>query len=192
MKRCFVALRVNDEARDTMEAIGRRLKKLPRTAARKIRPVKPQNIHLTLKFLGATGDAQVPDLLELLELIASETTLGSSELKGLGAFPSLARPRIIYGKVATRALDVSALAEEVETLCEALGFERETRSRRPHVTIARIERAKPKGPLTTFLDEHTTCPLGALDTGALVLFESTLQPGGAIYTPLGEFQLGAS
>ena len=97
MKRCFVGLRINDDARSRLEAVGDELRALPESAALRLRPVKALSLHLTLKFLGPTPDEQVPEIIAALGEIASGAGELAGEIRSLSAFPSPARPRSSRG-----------------------------------------------------------------------------------------------
>ncbi|MBI5511600.1 MAG: RNA 2',3'-cyclic phosphodiesterase [Deltaproteobacteria bacterium] len=192
MKRCFVALRLPEETRAALGRLLVELRELAPAAARRLRPVRSTNLHLTLKFLGATPDDQVPTLTAALEPIARRSRLPPLTLDGIGAFPSADRPRILFAAPLHPQEPLCHLAEEIEQACLPLGFAAEKRGQHPHVTLARIEAATPRGPLSDFIARHAHDAFGALDVSALVLFESQLSPSGSIYTPLATLALGAA
>jgi 2'-5' RNA ligase len=193
MKRCFVGLRIDDEARRSIEALQEELRDVPAHAAEKIRPVRAASLHLTVAFLGATPDAQLDALGAALADAAAATALvgAAPVLQGIGAFPSHDRPRAIFAAVTGGREAMVDLMQRVEACCAELGFAPEERQRAPHVTLARVRRARPRGPLTTFIVDHAETPVGRIDPSALVLFESRMQPGGSVYTPIRELGLGA-
>jgi RNA 2',3'-cyclic 3'-phosphodiesterase len=189
MKRCFIALKISDAARAAIEALQGDLAELELGSKEKLRLTKPPNLHLTVKFLGATADRQVEDLTAALELVAAQQRSVRAELLGVGAFPNAARPRSIFAAVGPGRERLVALAESVEQVVADLGFERDERPRVPHVTLARAEDARPRGALSDFIERQAGRPFGPVDGGALVLYESKLQPGGSVYTPLAAVPL---
>jgi len=186
MKRCFVAMRIDDVARRELAALAEDLGALPRRAALKLRPVKAASLHLTLKFLGNTPDGQVPEVLAAMTAVAAGLPPAPAAIVGLGAFPSPAQPRIVFAALGDGRDPITALAVRLEDAFDPMGFPREERTPHPHVTLARVERAKKSGPLTDFIAGHPTTPFGAVDGSAIVLFESVLERRGAYYTRLGE------
>jgi len=192
MKRCFIALALPPETRERLARLAAGLKRLPRHAAQRLRPVAAANLHVTVKFLGPTADEQVGPVTDALRAVAAKHPLGHATLSGVGAFPSAARPRILFAALSHGHAEVAALAEAVEAAVEPLGFPREGRPHVPHVTLARVEGAKAHGPLTTWLETPPAEPFGPVDTTALVLFESALTPQGSIYTPLAQLPLGGA
>ena len=191
MKRCFIGLRIDEAARaaiaELQAAIGRDVARL----ARKVRWTRTESLHLTLQFLGATTDGQLEDLVPTLAAVAAAASVPPGTLRGLGAFPSSARPRAVFAAVDGARAEVATLAEAVGAACVPLGFPREERARVPHVTVARVEGARQGSAWAQLIGERGAAPLGGLDTAEVVLFESTMQPGGSVYTPLATFRVGA-
>jgi RNA 2',3'-cyclic 3'-phosphodiesterase len=192
MKRCFVALTLPPETREAVARLAAGLRRLPRTAAQRLRPVAPANLHVTLKFLGSTTDLQVGPIIEALRGVAAASTVARVELCGFDAFPSKTRPRVLFAAIGAGRAEVMALAEVVETAVFSLGFPREQRPPVPHVTLARVEGVKADGPITTWLRTAPTEPLGPVDGASLVLFNSELTSTGSVYTPLVRLPLGGA
>ena len=151
-----------------------------------VRWVPTGNVHLTLKFLGEVSPAN----LELLEqmLIAEVGHNRAFELKfgGLGAFPSLKRPRVIWiGIQAPPGLET--LQHGIEAATATLGYPAEQRPFTPHLTIGRVN--KKGGPagmqqIRAALEETVIGSLGTTAVEAVHLFRSDLKPTGAVYTRL--------
>lgn len=192
-KRCFVGMRIDVAARDALITLQRQLRRLPADAAQKLKPVAADNFHVTLKFLGDTPQEKLAALQDALAATAAAAGAGALSpptLRGISAFPSVSRPRAIFAAIDVGRNAITALADAVETACASLGFPVEKRLRVPHVTLVRVRRARPQGPLTTFIYDHAHAPLGGIDPAHLVLFESQLRPQGSLYTPLCVFALG--
>jgi len=186
-RRCFLALGIDDLARQAIAKLQRQLGDIPRQDGR-IKTVDRANLHLTLKFLGETGPQQLSCLLDQLPEVAAQTTGFSASLRGLGAFPSERRPRAVFAAVDTGASSIITLAERIETICVELGFTPESRPRIPHVTIARIKEARSRGSLTTFIEAHVDSPkLGKVDASRLLLYESQLHASGSRYRIIESF-----
>lgn len=146
-----------------------------------VRWVKAAALHVTLKFLGEVSTEQAPRIAEALDAAvggAREFTVG---LGGIGAFPSLARPRVVWlGVEHHPALEL--LANDVETALRPFGFEAELRPFQPHITLGRAKQgAKPAafGRLESLAERvgyEATAPVRSVD-----LMESELRPEGAVY-----------
>jgi 2'-5' RNA ligase len=146
--------------------------------------VAPHGIHLTLRFLGWTDAETLQRLEPKLRQAAAECAAGEARVAGLGLFPERGAPRVLWVGIDVPE-PIRALQRACESLAVAEGFAPEERAFRPHLTLARFHDRVPR-PRLPPVDFGTT-PLERL-----VLFRSELKPGGAVYTPLAVFLLGAS
>ena len=148
-----------------------------------LRTVPPDNVHLTLRFL---GDSTVPQLERLrgeLERLARGCPAGDARVAALGMFPEHGAPRVLWlGLELPPAL--LGLQADCERAARAAGFEREPRPFQPHVTLGRW-RERCERPRLPPLE------LGRTRLATLTLFRSELQPAGSRYTPLASFPLAA-
>lgn len=190
MKRCFVALSLPASTRRALVAAQQRLPAVPSSEARSVRPTKPDDLHLTLKFLGATPDEQVPVIAAVLRATAAGCALPDVLLAGVGAFPRPDRPRAVFAAVTEGRDEVIALVQAIEEACAPLGFPPEERPRVPHVTLFRVDGARRAPTLESWMKAMSAERFGAVDASAVVLYESRLQPGGSVYTELERFPLG--
>ncbi len=146
-----------------------------------MRWVRPEGIHLTLKFLGAVPDEREPELRAALGRAAAGARALPLALGGFGVFPDVKRPRVVWVAVAPDpALEL--LLHRVEQEFAPLGFPTEARPFRPHVTLGRAApEARPRdfggleGALAGIRFEDTVL------VGSVDLMQSTLQSGGAVY-----------
>jgi 2'-5' RNA ligase len=108
-----------------------------RTATNGVRWVDAALLHLTVKFLGEQGESQVPELLAALERTAAQHAPVDAELTGVGAFPNLRRPRVVW--MGMRDGDrLAKLANDVDRSCVMLGMPAEQRPFRAHLTLGRV------------------------------------------------------
>ncbi len=176
--RAFVALALEDRVREAMGELQRQLG--PRLPG--IRLVRPDGIHLTLRFLGETSPEQVARLRPVLAAAAAACAPAEVRVAEVGTFPQRGSPRVLWLGVALPP-QMLELQRACEHAARQLGLEPEPRPFRPHLTLGRW-RDRASHPELPAVDLGTTC----LET--LVLFESDLRPGGAVYTPLARFALG--
>ena len=169
---------VRRELWDTLAPVRERREKLP------VKWVRPENLHLSLKFLGDVDDAREPELKTALRQAAGSGTTPRAvtlELTGFGVFPDYHRPHVLWAGI-TPEPALELLQHRVEQAFAPLGFPTEARAFRPHVTIARAARdAKPKAfagleELIGNLEFVETVSVEQVD-----LMQSTLQPGGSVY-----------
>ncbi len=151
-----------------------------------VRWVPAQNIHLTLKFLGDISPANLEMLCKILAAEASHHDPFSVQVGGIGAFPSVRRPRVVWvGVQSDAALD--ALQHGVESEIRRLGYAPEERPFSPHLTLGRVgHNASPDQVrlLSNMLVEMNVGNLGTVAVNKVTVFRSDLNPDGAVYTPL--------
>jgi 2'-5' RNA ligase len=151
-----------------------------------LRPVAPDKLHLTLKFLGETEESQIPKLTEILLEAAASERQQSVTYRGLGTFPRIERPTVVWTGLAEPTPWVR-VADLLARRCEELGFPREERPFQPHVTLARVK-SRPPEKLADLVQDQLTAELGQATFTSLALFRSDLLPAGPEYTCLCEAQ----
>jgi RNA 2',3'-cyclic 3'-phosphodiesterase len=102
-----------------------------------VRWVRPENVHLTLKFLGDVSEDDLDRVAEALEPVRLRHGPFEAGLSGFGAFPSSRKARIVWAGIGDGSEPLRALARDVEASLEPLGFEREDRAYVPHLTLGR-------------------------------------------------------
>jgi RNA 2',3'-cyclic 3'-phosphodiesterase len=192
MTRAFVALCLDDATRATVADQIERLRPLSRAVAW----VPPDNLHLTLKFLGQQSDEGLAEAVLALEESAAGRAAFSLTLHGLGAFPGLERPRVLWIGVAGGALELRSLQEAVEAALDSRGFSRESRPWHPHLTIGRVFdpvrwRRDTSPALRQSVARAATTGFGRLGIGRVVLMRSDLSRSGARYRELHSVDLTA-
>ncbi len=145
-----------------------------------------QNIHLTLKFLGGISPASAEEVTQLLRAEADSIPAFDIHVSGLGSFPNLKMPRILWvGIQAPTGLE--ALRRGIESACGRLGYEPEPRDFSPHLTIGRVKQdasSVERGKIRRALEAVTIDSLGTARVDSVHLFKSALKPSGAVYTKL--------
>ncbi len=161
-----------------------------RGVAREVAWVAPENLHLTLKFLGQVEEARLAPLAMALQAAAAGLPAFDASVAGLGAFPSATRPRVVWAGVREGAGTTTALAERVERACAGLGLAPETRPFSPHITLGRVRVPRRNPRLTDLLAAGAGEEFGRIRVGSLVLMESRLSPQGARYGERARASLG--
>jgi len=151
-----------------------------------VRWVAPGNIHLTLKFLGNVPSVDVEAIKDLLQVVAGRHARFEIRLGGLGAFPNLNRPRVIW--VGIEALPaLFELQQDIEDEVARLGYARENKKFSPHLTLGRVTEkagAQDYARISQALAQEKVDILGAVHVTHVDLYRSDLQPSGARYTRL--------
>lgn len=185
MMRLFIALPLGREAEN---CLGRIIDDL-RPYGEAVKWVAPQNIHLTVRFLGDTEEQRVPKVQELLDKVSSEHNIVETSIGRLGAFPNLRRPRVLWAGINGNVEMLEKLARQVELGVRKLHFEEESKGFKPHLTLGRIRRPQELERLIARMESFTMDPL-PIRLDRIVLFKSTLTPKGPIYERLHEAMLG--
>jgi 2'-5' RNA ligase len=193
MTRAFVALCLDEPTRAAVTAQIEQLRPLSRAVAW----VPSQNLHLTLQFLGEQPDARLADAVDALEEAAAARAPFAIALHGLGAFPGMASPRILWVGVAEGALDVRALQSRVETRLQRRAFAGDSRPWHPHLTIGRVfdprRWRRDSGPaLHEAIARAAVLGFGTLPVVRIALMRSDLSPSGARYSVLRSVELASS
>jgi 2'-5' RNA ligase len=184
--RLFVALDLPDEVRRSLAGVIEQLQPKLRTA----RWVRPESMHLTLKFIGhaiADGDAQkLSNLCAALSRVRSDRPV-EVHFRGIGFFPNSRRPRVIWCGVES-STNLAQIAADIETAIEPLGIPREERAFVPHLTLARIESSKGTEPLVRAAEVLQAAEFGSSSETQFYLFESKTRPSGAEYKKIDIFR----
>ena len=181
--RCFVAVELPDPAR---AAVIRYLRELRPTVSG-VAWTRPESLHLTLAFLGDVPVPVIPDLRLRLATALARSERFAARVVGVGAFPSLVRPQVLW--VGVEAPAVGGLAAAVRGACIAAGLPHDDRRFRPHVTIGRV-RTRRVGSDLALLARDGERDFGTAEIERVVLYRSQLGAGGARHSPLATFPLG--
>lgn len=161
-----------------------------RSTARDVSWIAPDNLHLTLKFLGSV----TPDRLAEVEVALARVARGARPfelaVRGLGAFPTSSRPRVLWAGAAAGGEAWTVLAKDVDDALVALGFEREARAYSPHVTLGRVKAPRPDPSLAAAIEAGGRHDFGLVRVERLELMRSDLSPRGARYSSLGSWPIG--
>lgn len=183
--RLFAGIPVGGAAERELAAV---LARLQRTGW-PVKWVRPEGLHVTIKFLGEVGEDRLPALADTLTRAAAGTGLLTFRCTSLGAFPSLARPSVVWaGLEAEAALEL--LVDRVERGCASLGFPLEGHPYRPHVTLGRVRRDQRLPDSANALLEAEQ-PTGNFTAERLVLYRSHPGAGGSRFESLLTFLLGS-
>ena len=152
--------------------------------------VAPANLHLTLKFLGAVPEDRIDAVAGALGEAIRDAHPFQARMRGLGAFPSAGRPRVVWAGVTEGVSEMTALAQRVDAALAALGFPRDERPFSPHVTLGRVRQPGRNPALTDALAGEAAREFGQMHVPSASLMQSQLGPRGARYTELAAVRLG--
>ncbi|MCD6280915.1 MAG: RNA 2',3'-cyclic phosphodiesterase [Deltaproteobacteria bacterium] len=178
MIRTFIAIPLPGQIKDE---IGRVIGQL-RRQNRGVRWVNPENMHLTLKFLGNIDESLVDDISARLDDTASRYGLLNLFLDKLGCFPGKERPRVIWVGLKGDIDTLGEVAREIDEMTADFGVKRETRPFRAHITLGRLK-------FPTVLDMEVQLDNLGFQSTELLFFRSELLRSGARYTVLHRSKL---
>ncbi|MBW7847430.1 MAG: RNA 2',3'-cyclic phosphodiesterase [Bacteroidales bacterium] len=185
MKRLFIAIHVpcNEGITDLLERLRRQL------IHERINWSKPENLHLTLKFLGETSDESIPGILKEVSLAVEKVAPFGLVFDRTGIFGSRYDPRIIWvGNHLDAQQPVAALANQVLDACARAGFERDRQNFVPHLTLGRIKNINNKPYFQQVMAALPQKLFQEMMVDKLILFESILRKEGPIYVPLQQIE----
>jgi len=183
--RMFVAIELEKRIKDSVSALIKKLDK----GDRNIRWVKPQGMHLTLKFLGDVSEDKIKEVKSVLGNIAKDYSPFQLHLKGTGTFPTEARiPRVAWIGIEKNEV-LQRIQTRVENELHKIRFPKEKRKFHPHLTLGRIKGPQNLGVVIKTLKQYEEAEFGEMTVNRITLFKSTLKPTGAEYTILSEFYL---
>jgi len=183
--RLFVALEIPAAVRQNLAAMVDSL----RAISREPRWVRPENLHVTLKFLGEVAEGKLDRVRAALGTIRSEQQV-TADFRGLGFFPDDKHPRVFWAGIEASS-NLKTLAAEIDSAMLEFGIAREKRAFSPHLTLARIERPRLPEALRAAIATNAQREFGSLQTNEFRLIQSKLKPSGAEYTTLASFQFTA-
>lgn len=192
--RTFIAIELPEETRDLLAKIQSELK----AQGADVKWVEPQNIHLTLKFLGEVKEEKLEKVILTLESIAKENIAFSLRISSLGAFPKLDYPRVIWAGIEKGEKEAKQIAKGLEEKLQKLDIPKEERAFSAHITLGRTRSTQGREKLIPVLKRladklpnENLSPLEFLVT-RITLFKSTLTPKGPLYEFLKEASLKTS
>lgn len=185
--RTFIAVNLDSRLKTELSRFQEDLKK----EVVGVKWVKPELLHITLKFLGEIEEKAISQLEVPLNTLAKERASFQVHFSGLGAFPSTSRPRVIWIGTEKGAEELAGLAKEVERAVRKLqlpGVKEDRKDFVPHLTLGRARKNERPSLPERVLSRRWECSI-PLWVDRFVLMRSDLKPGGPVYTPIKEFLL---
>ncbi|HEX5823557.1 MAG TPA: RNA 2',3'-cyclic phosphodiesterase [Candidatus Limnocylindrales bacterium] len=187
--RLFIAVPLSDEATTAVAEVVERIR-ATEPEGRGVRWVRLDGLHLTLRFLGPTPEARLPDLAAAVADVARDSGPFAVTIRGAGSFPPTGRPRTIWLDVRDGVEDLEGLAGRVDDRLADAGWERDRRPFRAHLTLARADGVR-AGPATVSALTAAAADLAIVSPiDRLILFESITGSGRARYAERASAALG--
>ena len=184
--RTFIAIDLGKAIRDRLVALQENLAK---TVAG-VKWVGPENLHITLLFLGEVDDRDLPAVCRAVEEVTQALPSFALSIEGAGCFPNTRRPRVLWVGAGAGTQEVVALHDALEPPLLALGcYRREERKYAPHVTLGRLKSEQAPAGLAQALTKHQTWKAGDTVVNEVHVMSSELTPHGPTYAVLSRAKL---
>jgi len=183
--RCFVAVECGSA--EVLRGLRDAQARLSATGA-DMKCVEPENIHMTLKFLGEVPEARAREAARIVESVSFRPF--SIKVEEVGVFPSISRPNVVWAGITGGVADLAAVFDEIESGLAGLGFEKERRRFSPHLTICRVRSGRNRDKLAEEVAAMADTVFGSVDIDRVKLKRSVLTPRGPVYTDLAESRTG--
>jgi len=190
--RSFVAIELSDEVKESLGQVQALLKR--KEIADLVRWVRPEGMHITLKFLGNVPVNRIGEITVGLDQASKGIARFGLSFEGLGCFPSARRPNVIWVGLLGDTRTLALLRQRIEDNMATLGFPPEKRNFTPHLTLGRVGRrvgSNERGRLGGLIDMQTLDTVGQIQVQEVSLIRSVLSPAGAKYSRLAVVQLEA-
>ena len=184
--RTFIAFKLPKNIISSIKKIQEDIK----SCAVKAKWINPENIHLTLKFLGNINHTDIERISEtIIDTVKGHSPI-SLAAKGIGVFPNIKRPRVIWVGITGEIEKLTGIQKDIEKNLEELGFPREKRSFKGHLTLGRIKgKINPKKLLDT-MKKFERFKSESFIADKVFLFKSELKSTGSVYTELKSIPIG--
>jgi 2'-5' RNA ligase len=182
--RTFIALELPEDLKEKLSQIQQIF--IQNTGG--IRWVKPENIHLTLKFLGSTSEDKVEEVFRILEQTVRGFPCFAFTVSGLGAFPNPRNPKVIWAGIQANS-QLFSFQKQLEDGLSSIGFSREKRSFSPHLTLGRVKDPQVRKNLRDILEKYIDEDWGNYEASWIIFYRSDLKPAGPVYSILKKIEL---
>ncbi len=150
--------------------------------------VKPDGIHLTLKFLGDVEAGQMDAIAEAVGRAAADIADFAVTVQGLGAFPNFRRPRVLWAGIQEQSGLLKKLQHQIEIELAHLGYPREERDFSPHLTLGRVKDSHQAEAIISKFQQMRFTPV-VFSAGSIIVMRSDLKSDGAVYSPMRTIEL---
>lgn len=186
--RVFIAVDVNEEVLKAIGDLQKQLQARARLSPRGVKWVRPQVMHLTLKFLGEVKDEEIAEICGVAEEVAGRYSSFELDVEAVGYFGGKSA-RVVWVGTSGGSDGLARLADALDKRLASIGFAKETRPFTGHLTVCRIKNAADGLELAYAVDNFGPFSAGTSSIGAITVYQSELTRAGPIYTALASYKL---
>ena len=183
--RVFIAIQLSTDVKVKLKEALERL----RETGADVRCVKPENAHLTLRFLGKITESDAEKIKRAMEKALQGICVFKVSFGGAGAFPKTGAPRVVWTSIREGEEKLCRIRNLLEETLSQAGIERENREYHPHLTLARVKSHRAGDKLASWIESNNNLDLGSIEVSRVTLMESTLTRNGSKYRPLATVNL---
>lgn len=186
--RMFIAIDINEEIRAALKNLQQQLQNKANIRKGDVKWVTPENIHLTLKFLGEIKDKQVVDVCNIAKDIAGRHKSFELDIESVGCFGGRSA-RVLWVGVGKGSNSLLELQKELEQKLALAGWPPEAREFAGHLTLCRVRNSKAGVKLAAMTEDYKDFKLGTISANSVSVYQSQLTPSGPIYTVVGNYKM---
>ncbi len=183
--RTFIAVGISSEVREKIAQIQAEFRK----GDPDVKWVEPENLHITLRFLGEVSEDKLSGVIEKIRLATAGISNFRAHIFGLGGFPNLKSPRVVWVGVGEGKEELKNLSERIEENLSYLGFAKEKRGFSAHLTIGRVRSPRKREKLVKKIEELERHDVGEFSVDRVLVMESQLSSKGPTYRIIEEVNL---
>jgi 2'-5' RNA ligase len=182
--RTFIAVELNEQTRRELGQLQKRML----SASADVKWVDPENMHLTLKFLGNITQEEVNKATKILDAVSTTIHPFTISISDVGAFPNASNPRVIWVGIDRGKEQLVELYTRIEDGLAGEDFQKDERPFSPHLTVGRVRGPKNKDKLKAAITNETFVSDDVITVDRVILFRSDLKPSGPVYTQIHSAQ----
>lgn len=186
--RVFIAIEIDKVIKDDLADLQREIRGKADLQKGDAKWVEPEDMHLTLKFLGEINDAQLVDVCKITKEVVDKHKRFDIEIGGVGSFGGQSA-RVLWVGAGSESKDLLDLQEDIETQLAFAGWSEENRKFEGHLTLCRIKNFQAGIKLTQIAKEYEKYNLDTVPVDSVCIFQSELTQQGPVYTLLGKYNL---
>jgi 2'-5' RNA ligase len=186
--RCFIAIDISDSVRAGLAAVQQQIADGVDVRKGDVKWVRPESIHLTLKFLGEIRDQEVVAVCDVVKEVAGRHRVFDLAVRRVGHFGGRSA-RVLWVGAGDGSEALAALQAELEERLADAGWPKEARKFSAHLTLCRVRNTKAGTKLAGAVEAYRDFDLGTMRCASVRVYESQLRPQGPMYTCVGEYDL---
>ena len=183
--RAFIAISLPSSVKELALQVRERFRDCGKT----VRWIDPKNVHLTIRFLGDIPEEKIEPVGQAIEKAVEHFPPFQMKIDGIGAFPNLRHPRVIWMGVAEPTATLIHIEAKISENLAELGLSRDKKKFSPHITLGRVKSNEKKALLSKIIQSQELPGCLEIHVKSVELFKSELKPTGAIHSVLGRFNL---